>query len=268
MACVGVRTRVHGDSPRRVTASIRERNEENAGLRDQLRALVKLAEIDSRARGIDEQLEGIPAELDERRGAVRALESLVEKQRGVVKEAEALLAQQDADISSRNEALSRAKSKGAKARTMREAEAAERELDAVRRSIKDGETEKERLRERIAQTHSSLEAPEQTLADQKKELEAAEQAAESRLNALRAEREAVVAGRDEFTRKIEKAWLRTYERLRPKLTPVVVEVVGETCTGCRMQMPPQRYIQLVKGKEIMQCQHCMRIVFHRDVIAD
>jgi uncharacterized protein len=237
-------------------------------LREQLRALIKLAEIDSLARGIDDRLKGIPAELEERRGAVRALEGLVERQRAGIAEAERLMAQHDSDVALRNEQLSKAKSKGAKARTMREAEAAERELEAVRRTIKDGEGEKERLRAQIAQTTASLDEPVRTLEEQKAELAAAEAAAETKLGELRAEREKVVIGRDEFTKKIDKQFIRLYERLRTKLTPVVVEVVGETCTGCRMQMPPQRFIQLQRGTDIMQCQMCQRIVYHRDVLAD
>lgn len=237
-------------------------------MREQLRALVKLAEIDSQARGIDDRLKGIPAELDERRAAVRALENLVERQRATIAEAERLLAQQDSDIAARNDALSKAKAKSAKARTMREAEAAERELEAIRRSIKDGETEKERLREKLAGTTAALADPIKTLEEQQAELAASEAAAESKLAELRAERETIVAGRDEYARKIDKKYARLYDRLRTKLTPVVVEVVGETCTGCRMQMPPQRFIQLQRGTEIMQCMACQRIVYHRDVVAD
>lgn len=237
-------------------------------MREQLRALVKLSEIDAQARGIDARLSGIPAELEERRNAVRALEALVERQRAAIVEAERLLASQDADILARNDALSKAKAKSAKARTMREAEASERELEAVRKSIKDGEVEKERLKEKIAQIRTSLADPEKSLEEQRAELAAAEAAAESKLAELRIEREKVVMGREEFARKIDKPIVRTYERLRPKLIPTVCEVVGETCTGCRMKFPPQRFIQLQRGTEIMQCQMCNRFVYHRDLLAD
>ncbi|MDQ3033164.1 MAG: C4-type zinc ribbon domain-containing protein [Myxococcota bacterium] len=233
-----------------------------------MRALIKVAEIDAMARGIDDRLQGIPAELEERRSAVRALEMLVERQRAAIVEAERLLKQQDADILSRNEGLSKAKGKSAKARTMRESEAAERELEAIRRTIKDGEVEKERLKEQVAQTTASLDAPMQTLEEQKAELAAAEQASEAKLSELRIEREKIVIGRDEWARKIDKQYLRLYDRLRTKLVPAVCEVAAETCTGCRMQMPPQRFIQLQKGTEIMQCQMCNRIVYHRDIVAD
>ena len=100
-------------------------------MREQLRALVKLSEIDARARGVDEQLKGIPAELEERRGAVRALESLVSRQTAAIVEAEKLVGQQDADLASRNDLLGKSKAKGAKARTMRESDAAERELESI-----------------------------------------------------------------------------------------------------------------------------------------
>jgi predicted nucleic acid-binding Zn-ribbon protein len=237
-------------------------------LREQLRALIKLAEIDALARNVDDRLKGIPAELEERRSAVKALEALVERQRATIVEAERLLAQQEADIATRSEGLSKAKGKSAKARTMREAEAAERELEAIRRTIKDGEVEKERLKEQVAQTTASLDAPVQTLEEQKAELAAAEQASEAKLSELRIEREKIVVGRDEFARKIDKPYLRLYDRLRTKLVPAVCEVAAETCTGCRMQMPPQRFIQLQKGTEIMQCQMCNRIVYHRDILLD
>lgn len=237
-------------------------------MRDQLRALVELAGIDSKAKSIDDRLHGIPAELQERRQAIRKLEDLVARQRAILTEAQALLASQETDIAGRNEALARAKSKGAKARNQREAEAAERELDAVRRSIKDGDVEKVRLKERIERTAAALAEPENALAEQKAELEAAEAASESKLAELRLEREKVVAGRDEWTRKIDKQWLRTYERLRAKVSPMVAEVKGEVCSACRMAVAPQRYIRIQKAQEIMQCQSCLRFQYHKDLLVD
>jgi uncharacterized protein len=237
-------------------------------VREQIKALVKLAEIDAQARGLDEKLKGIPAELDERRAALKTLEALVERQRNVIAEAQRLLASHDSDVASRNEMLSKARGKNAKARTMREAEASERELDAIRKSIKDGELEKESLKARIASTTTSLEGPASALEDQRKDLLDAETAAETRLSELRAEREKIVSGRDEWTRKIDKQYIRLYDRLRTKLNPVVCEVVGENCVGCRIQMPPQRFLQLQRATEIMQCMQCQRIIYHRDILAD
>lgn len=237
-------------------------------MRDQLRALVELSAVDTKAKEIDERLRGIPAELEARRLAVQKLADLVARQEAALAEAEALLSSQEKDISGRNDALAKAKSKGAKAKNAREAEAAERELDTVRRSIKDGEGERIKLKERIERTRSALDAPRTALEEQRAELAKAEESAGPQLEVLKRERETVVAGRDEFLRKIDKERVRTYERLRPKLSPVVCEVSGEICGGCRMAVAPQRFLQIMKAKEILQCQHCMRFLYHKDLLQD
>ena len=74
-------------------------------MREQLRALVRLAEIDAKARGIDDRLKGLPVELEERRQAVKRLEDLVARQRHALGEAERLLGVQEQDVAGRNEAL-------------------------------------------------------------------------------------------------------------------------------------------------------------------
>lgn len=243
-------------------------SKESRGVRDQLKALVNLAEIDSRAKDIDDRLKGIPLELEERRQGVRRLEDLVARQKAGILEAERLHTQQETDLTTRNDQLGKSRSKSAKARTMREAEAAERELETVRRSIKDGEAERDRLKERIEKSRAGLSEPEKALAEQKAELAAAEAASEAKLSELRIEREKVLVGRSEIASKIDKQNLRLYDRLRTKLSPPVAEAVNETCTACRIAIAPNRFLQLGKATEIMTCGFCMRILYVKSAIED
>ncbi|MBZ0115971.1 MAG: hypothetical protein K8H88_03175 [Sandaracinaceae bacterium] len=233
---------------------------------DQLKALIRLSEIDASARSIEDELLAIPKELEERRMAVKSLELLVAGQETKAAEATRLFAQQEEEIKTRNDALARSRAKGAKARTMREAEASERELEAIRRSIRDAETERDRLKGIVEQTRVVLEEPVKELGAQREALAAAEHTSEQRLAELRAERDRVVAGRGEFAAKIDKAIVRRYDRIRTKMHPAVVEAVNATCTGCRMALPPQFYIQIQAGKEIFQCPTCQRFLFHRETL--
>lgn len=237
-------------------------------MRDQLKALVRLAEIDSLAKDIDDRLKGIPIELEERRLGVKRLEELVEKQKAGIAEAERLFSQQETDIASRNDQLGKSRSKSAKARTMREAEAAERELETVRRTIKDGEGERDKLKERIEKSRAGLADPEKALAEQKAELELAEQASEAKLNELRIERDKTLVGRSEVAAKVEKQYMKTYDRLRTKLASPVAEAANGTCTACRISIAPQRFMQIAKATEIMPCMHCMRILYVKSAIED
>lgn len=237
-------------------------------MKDKLRALVRLAEIDASARHIEEQLKGIPEELEERRQAVQALEALVGGQKGQMDEAETLLAQQEEELKMRSGLLARSKAKGAKARNMREAQAAERELDAIRRSIREAEEEKERLQGVIAQTKSVLDEPLSELEEQKAALNEAEAGSGEKLEQLRKERDEKVSGREEYVAKIPKPIYRRYERIRHAIHPTVVEAVDGVCMGCRMTIPPQLYNQIVAGDDFYQCQACNRFLYHKDVVID
>ncbi|HJL15051.1 MAG TPA: C4-type zinc ribbon domain-containing protein [Sandaracinaceae bacterium LLY-WYZ-13_1] len=237
-------------------------------MQDQLRALVRLAEIDASARHIEEQLQGIPEELEERRHAVKALEDLVGAQKAQMEEAETLLAQQEDELKMRSDLLARSKAKSAKARNMREAEAAERELDAIRRSIREAEQEKERLQGVIEETKGVLAEPLAELEEQKSALDQAQEGSDEKLAQLRQERDEAVKGREEHAGKIPKRVYRRYERIRPKIHPAVVEAVDGVCKGCRMRIPPQLYNQIVAGDDFYQCQACHRFLYHKDVVLD
>jgi predicted nucleic acid-binding Zn-ribbon protein len=237
-------------------------------VQDKLKALVRLAEIDASARGIDEQLGGIPRELEERRAAIHALEALVESQKAQMEGADKLLKQHEEELRQRNDTLARSKAKGAKARTMREAEAAERELEAIRRSIRDAEAEKERLSGVIGQTRDVLTKPLEELAQQKAALADAEQSSEGRLAELRSERERVVAGRERFATELPKPILRRYERIRGKIHPTVAEIIDSTCTQCRMRLPPQLANQIRRVTDLHQCPHCQRFLYFKDLVLD
>ncbi|MGE0786155.1 MAG: zinc ribbon domain-containing protein [Sandaracinaceae bacterium] len=231
-------------------------------MQDKLRALVRLAEIDASARHLDEQLAGIPEELEERRLAVGSLEALVEGQRNQLEEAKRLLAAQEADLKARNDSLSRARGKSAKARNMREAQMAERELELVRRSIREGEEEKQRLEGLVNQISGILDAPLKELSDQKAALAEAEQSSEGRLSALRAERSELTKDRDQYATQIPKEIYRRYERIRPKLHPTVVEAADGVCQGCRLAIAPQLYNQIIRCDDFYQCQACTRFLYY------
>lgn len=237
-------------------------------MQDKLRALVRLAEIDASAVGIEEQLEGIPRELEERRASVRALEALVTGQRAKIEGAEQLLKQQDEELKNRGDLLARSKAKGAKARTMREAEMAERELEAIRRSIKDAETEKERLAGLLETTGGVLAGPLAELEEQKAALSEAEQGSEQRLADLRAERDRVVTGRERWAQEVPKPVLRRYDRIRTKIRPTVTEVVDSTCVGCRMRLPAQLSNEIRKANDFHQCPHCQRFLYFRELLGE
>lgn len=237
-------------------------------MRDQLRALAKLSEVDDSARDIDQELKDIPARIAEMRGDVEKLEAMLGRERQELEEAERLGRQQEEQLGQSSEMLARAKAKGAKSRNAREVEAAEREMESVRRTMREREEEQGRLREVIKKSRETLEEHQKEVAELRGTIEEDEAKARARLEELQSQRRTVLVGRDELAAKLEKALVRRYERIREKRGTAVVEVIDGTCQGCQMQLPAQQVIELQRGEDIQQCPQCVRILFVRSLIED
>jgi predicted nucleic acid-binding Zn-ribbon protein len=235
-------------------------------VREQLRALVKLAEIDDSAADIDKELRELPASITEMKADLERLDALLEAERTELKEAQQLQDDYAEQIAANNENLSKAKAKGAKARNAREVEMAEREMDSIRRTIKDREEEQIKLQEAIDQKEKSLSERQGKLDEFRKLYEEEKANADTRITELTAEREKVTAGRDEFANEIDKSTLRRYERVRGKYGSAVAEVIDGTCQGCRMQVQPQVYIELQRSEKLFECQQCHRFIYVREAI--
>ncbi|MBI5520287.1 MAG: hypothetical protein HY916_09525 [Desulfovibrio sp.] len=66
--------------------------------------------------------------------------------------------------------------------------------------------------------------------------------------------------------------LGRYEFIRSRIEqPVIVPVSEGICGGCHIKIPPQAYNELQKGKQILGCPNCQRIVYwveHTPQISD
>ena len=235
-------------------------------MREQLAALAKLSEIDESAREYDAELKDLPARIDDMRNDVRRLEELLAQQRQQLEEAQGLKKQQEQQIAHRNETISRSKAKGAKARTPKEADAAEREVEANRRAIKEREDEILRLEEAVEKVRSQVEAHEKDLEELRQHFAEEEKQANARLEELQSKRAEVLHGRDEVAEQIPKQLLRRYERVRGARGSGVAMLTSETCSACSMALPPQLFIEIQRGETIEQCPNCLRLLVYKPLV--
>ncbi len=72
--------------------------------------------------------------------------------------------------------------------------------------------------------------------------------------------------RDELVRDIPESLLKKYEAIKASRGGrAVVHVKNEACQGCFIHVPPQLYVQLMRGEdELISCPHCYRILYVED----
>ena len=235
-------------------------------MREELLALAKLAEMDDSARDIDAELKHIPQSLEELRENVQTLETMLSQEREQLAEAEQLKVQQSTELKERNEGLQRARKKAAQASSIREADAAEREIEANRRSMKEREDELGRIGQAIEAKTASLAEREKDFEEAKGVLQSKEESSKSRIAELEEKRAKMLNGSDDIAAKVPKLVVKRYERLKTGITNAVIVIKDGSCSGCRMALPPQLNIDLQRGNELHQCPHCRRIIIHQTVL--
>jgi len=237
-------------------------------LRDELVALAKLAKMDDSARDIENELKQIPERLQELRTGVQTLESMLAQEREQLNVARQLKVEQSGELKERTEGLQRARKKAAQATSAREADAAEREIEANRRGIKEREDELARIGQTIKAKEASLVEREKDFEEAKGVLQSEEESSKTRVTELEVERGKLLNGRDELVVKIPKTVVKRYDRLRTGIANAVIIIDDGTCTACRMALPPQLSIELQRADALHQCPHCRRIIIHKKVIED
>ncbi len=229
---------------------------------EQLAALVKLSRIDVAARDLEAELESAPQHLEELRGDVKRLEELLGAERQQVEEARALFSAQEEEIKEQNQSLARSKTKSAKARNMREVEAVERELEVIRRSLRDREGERDRLRIAIEQRGAVLEQREKELGEMIELVRVEESKTASRIEELKQKREEVLAGRDDVVASLPRNLVKRYDTIRSRRAGIgVADLKDQSCSGCHMVLPPQQANAIQRAETLEQCPRCQRILY-------
>ena len=69
--------------------------------------------------------------------------------------------------------------------------------------------------------------------------------------------------REQLCGEIDASLLSRYSRISARRRPAVVLVSKEMCVGCRVGIPPQNYIEILRGESLITCGNCHRILVHQ-----
>ena len=227
-----------------------------------LQALLVLHQVDSRINALESQLRLLPVSLRrirERLGRQReALEAKKEETKKLRAE------------SRTKEVLLRAAEDEVKELTAKlNAASTNKEYTALQHEISDQRVEASRIEDQILTTLADIEALEaetrqakqaieqiqRECDDESRKVDAAAGKLEGQAAQLRAERQKVGQG-------VESELLDEYQRIAArKGSSALALVVGGTCQGCFMQLPPQLAHTVVVGTTIVHCPSCNRILY-------
>lgn len=229
----------------------------------QVEVLEQLAALDAELKELSDQLSSERQGIEKKKQNLDELDSKLQRDRQSVEEMDRMRNELVLELRQMSVQIDKSREKLARCRTEREANAAQREVEELRKLYRDREIEVDRLnsladqaRHEIEKTSGERSAVAASIGETQGDATTRLAEVESQLETKRTARKALVTG-------VPPALFRRYELVRKRKGTAVAYTREGTCSECHMLLPPMLYQQLRRREEFGQCPSCHRILYFR-----
>ncbi|WP_248346249.1 zinc ribbon domain-containing protein [Anaeromyxobacter paludicola] len=231
-------------------------------MREKLKALEELQQIDLEMNAVRAEAEGLPARRAELEAKVSEAQRAYEAEKGRLEDNERERRQVESLLAMERDKVKKWEGRLGEIKTPREYAALSREIDIAKKT---NETQSEQLKT-LAAAAGTLRAAVDQRAEELSEREMATQSDRQGLEQAEAEMTRRLgeldARRAEAVTRVDASLLSRYENIRRRRAGIAVSpVVGATCTGCNRNIPPQLSIVLQRADSVETCPSCNRIIY-------
>ncbi|MCE5336319.1 MAG: C4-type zinc ribbon domain-containing protein [Desulfobacteraceae bacterium] len=229
---------------------------------DQLKCLIEYQKIEDKKNRLVRSSEETPrrvAELEKEFELFEGEYLSKKEEHDVAKKAHKALEQEMEDLRGR---LARQKTRQGEVKTNKEYQAVQKEMDDTKKEISKTEDSALELMESIEALGRELEGLEKEVAGKKAALDADKAVLEQENSGLKSRLERLETIRQRVRERVTPELLKKTDFLLQKQAGIAVSAVENgVCQICHMNIPPQKFIELQKDEEIMQCPHCHRFLY-------
>lgn len=231
-------------------------------MNDDLKTLLDLQSIDLVIEKIQSRLEQIPVQIEALKAKIKEGQKAVEDEKQKFtqvqlgkKSKELEAGAQDEAISKHEKSLNSLKSNDAYKAMLGEIEAAKKKKSEIEDEILISMEEADRLVKTIKEVESKTKMDQQAIEGEIKTLE-------GEIQRLKADLDAELKKRNDFVPQVLPDLLSRYDYIRTKKKSQAIAVIsGESCTGCNTNLTQNVINQVKKGKELIICESCSRILY-------
>ncbi len=224
--------------------------------------LLELQKVDDAIHVVSEELKKAPLELnslEERFAVMDAKRSkVVEKITHIQEQQKRISFEIDEDVAN----IKKSKNKLMQVANQREYHAMMREMDNMEKTNRMREEEKVVLAEEMQSQEDYLAEIDRDYLALKAELEVRREGLQERINNGKEKLSNLEHDRDSVKSEVDEHVSKRYEFIRDRLDhPVIVSVEAGVCSGCNISIPPQSFIELQRGQQILSCPNCQRLIY-------
>jgi uncharacterized protein len=238
-----------------------------SSLREKLKALEALQQIDLEANGVRAEADSIPARRTQIEAGVHDARRAYEADRARLEDNERERRQLDTLLQMERDKVKKWEGRLGDIKTPREYAALSREIDIAKKT---NESQSEQLRALAGQAEElrrTLDDKAGALSDREMGAKAETAELEKRAAEYQRKLDELAAGRAEAAKIVDPGLLSRYENIKRRRAGIAVAaVVGATCQGCNRNIPPQLSIVLQRADSIESCPNCNRIIYAQSAV--
>ncbi len=229
---------------------------------DQLKCLIEYQKVEDKKNQLIRSGEDAPRRIAELEKEFEAFEgqylSKKEEQENARKMHRAL-EQQLEDLRGR---MDRQKARQSEVKTNKEYQAILKEIDENKKEISRTEDSSLTLMENIERLGTEVAELEKQVAEKRKKMEEDKAVLQKEIDTVKSRLDRLEVIRQMVRERVNPDLLKRTDFLFLKQAGVAVSAVENgVCQVCHMNIPPQKFIELQRDEDIMQCPHCRRFLY-------
>jgi hypothetical protein len=231
-------------------------------IRDQIAFLEELSSIDVDLRRIEEQFDRHKKGLSGMQTEVKSLEERAKVDRETLAAMDKTRSELTVELRQMTNQIERSREKLGRSRNERESNAAQREVEELRKLHRDREEELDRLNQAADSAKGAIDETEKKRVAISGELSGSADGITTTMGELEAERTKRNAARAAAIARLPAVLYRRYESIRQKRPVAIAKTHDGTCLGCHLSVPPMMFQKMRRQEEFEQCPHCRRILYY------
>ncbi|MEM9696760.1 MAG: C4-type zinc ribbon domain-containing protein [Myxococcota bacterium] len=231
-------------------------------IEQQITHLEELVTFDATIKRLSEDVGEKRGRLGGLREEVKELEDGITAYRASISEMEKTRSELVQEIRQVSTQVSRSRERLQRARNSREVNAAERELDELRKIQRDREEELRKLADLSEQARLSVIDSQGRKEELGATLEGTEEGDTQTIASLEAELNEVTTKRQDLFSKLPRMLQRRYDRLHHRGKVPVAKTHDGTCLGCFVKLPPMLFQNMLATRQLGECPNCKRILYY------
>ncbi|MCF6237646.1 MAG: C4-type zinc ribbon domain-containing protein [Candidatus Marinimicrobia bacterium] len=231
-------------------------------MKNVLKSLIDLQEIDRQLFEIDEKKGSLPEQVEK-------LESQAESIKSDLRNTQLTLDKNQKELLGINGTLMDAAEKVKKYQdqlylvtTNREYDALTNEIETVKSGMVEMEARQLVLETEIEELEGTMASSEQQSTDFLAQLEANRDELKEKSDLTDVRQKELELQREELTKNIGQRYLRKYDRILKARRRAVVAIERSACVGCHKQLSPQVVYEIQQMDSLIECENCGRILVH------